>query len=65
MKADIDKIITNRKHEEYKIMVDKVLDVLKIMAEKFPYEEAFFNYLEDGPCDWEDIYGAINKYRPQ
>lgn len=66
MKADIDKTITNKKHEEYKIMVDKVLDILKTMAEKFPYEEAI-EYMGEVEvcCDWEDVYNAfLNGCRP-
>ncbi len=66
MKADIDKIITNRKHEEYKIMINKVLDSLKTMAEKFPYEDAI-TYIGDVEvcCDWEDVYNAfLNECRP-
>ena len=64
MKADIDRTITNKKQEEYKILVDKVLDILKTMADKFPYETAL-NYIEEGATDWEDVYNAIlNTYRP-
>lgn len=66
MKADIDKIITNRKHEEYKIMVGKVLDALKAIAEKFPYEEAI-TYIGEAEvsCDWEDVYSAfLDENRP-
>ena len=66
MKADIDKTITDKKNEEYKIMVNKVLDVLKTMAEKFPYEEAI-TYIGEAEvsCDWEDVYSAfLDEYRP-
>ena len=60
MKADIDKTIADKKNKEYKIMVGKVLDALKAIAEKFPYEEAI-NYIGDAEvsCDWEDVYSAF------
>lgn len=60
MKADIDRTIADKKHEEYKIMVGKVLDALKAIAEKFPYEEAI-TYIGEAEvsCDWEDVYSAF------
>lgn len=66
MKAEIDKTISDKEHEEYKIMVGKVLDILKTMAEKFPYEEAI-QYIGEVEvwCDWDDVYNAfLNNCRP-
>lgn len=60
MRADIDKTIADKKNKEYKIMVGKVLDALKAIAEKFPYEEAI-TYIGEAEvsCDWEDVYSAF------
>lgn len=57
MKATVETVISDKKQKEYDIMVNKVLNVLEVMAEKFPYEWAIDN--EDHGLDWGDIYKEV------
>jgi hypothetical protein len=57
MKATIETVISDKKQKEYDIMVNKVLSILEVMAEKFSCEWAIDN--EDHVLDWGDIYKEI------
>ena len=61
MRATIEATIGDKKRKEYNIMVNKVLSILEVMAEKFPYEQAM--EYDDYSFDWDYIYKAISEYR--
>ncbi len=58
MKASIEVAINEKKRQAYDEALENVLKALKVMADNYPYEEAYgtddYEYMT-----WKDIYSGI------
>ena len=60
LQTELNNLIERKKEQVYETAVDKVLESLKEMAEKYPYDNAF-DY-EEGYVTWRELYEAVYNF---
>ena len=60
LQSSLNDLIECKKEQAYETSVNKVLESLKEMAEKYPYDDAF-DYGE-GYVTWRELYEAIYNF---
>lgn len=60
LQTELNNLIERKKEQDYETAVNKVLESLKKMAKKYPYDDAF-DYGE-GYVTWQELYEAIYNF---